>query len=226
VTTPLTTTQNTRTAPGEGDENHSFYYFPRRRGVETTRHDSDTSLSSSSVKTSSNTSSLTFGNMDSLREQVMINQFVLAAGCARDQAKQLLQATQWQFETALSVYFQEASVGHRQSSHFNLMTPANTPATPPNFPETLLAFSKLSASGSSDNRLTSSPAGGSFLSAAVAASQSGPSPLMATSPSSLSSPGSGGLGKSQGRPSSGRFCQPTSPNNNNHSMPITSPSNH
>jgi len=36
--------------------------------------------------------------MDSLREQVMINQFVLAAGCARDQAKQLLQATQWQFE--------------------------------------------------------------------------------------------------------------------------------
>lgn len=36
--------------------------------------------------------------MDSLREQVMINQFVLAAGCARDQAKQLLQATSWQFE--------------------------------------------------------------------------------------------------------------------------------
>ena len=38
--------------------------------------------------------------MDSLREQVMINQFVLAAGCARDQAKQLLQATQWQFEVS------------------------------------------------------------------------------------------------------------------------------
>lgn len=36
--------------------------------------------------------------MDSLREQVMINQFVLAAGCARDQAKQLLQAAHWQFE--------------------------------------------------------------------------------------------------------------------------------
>lgn len=39
--------------------------------------------------------------MDSLREQVMINQFVLAAGCARDQAKQLLQATQWQFEVSI-----------------------------------------------------------------------------------------------------------------------------
>lgn len=33
-----------------------------------------------------------------LREQVMINQFVLAAGCAREQAKQLLQAAHWQFE--------------------------------------------------------------------------------------------------------------------------------
>jgi len=38
--------------------------------------------------------------MDSLREQVMINQFVLAAGCARDQAKQLLQAAHWQFEVS------------------------------------------------------------------------------------------------------------------------------
>lgn len=36
--------------------------------------------------------------MDSLREQVMINQFVLAAGCAREQARQLLQAAHWQFE--------------------------------------------------------------------------------------------------------------------------------
>ena len=34
----------------------------------------------------------------SLREQVMINQFIAAAGCAREQAKQLLQAGHWQFE--------------------------------------------------------------------------------------------------------------------------------
>lgn len=33
-----------------------------------------------------------------LREQVMINQFVLAVGCAREQAKQVLQAAHWQFE--------------------------------------------------------------------------------------------------------------------------------
>ncbi|XP_054160357.1 UBA-like domain-containing protein 2-A [Oppia nitens] len=82
--------------------------------------------------------------MDSLREQVMINQFVLAAGCARDQAIQLLQKTHWQFETALSMFFQESNACH-SNPHFNAMcTPANTPATPPNFPETLLAFSKMS----------------------------------------------------------------------------------
>ena len=36
--------------------------------------------------------------MDSLREQVMINQFVLVAGCAREQARSILQAAHWQFE--------------------------------------------------------------------------------------------------------------------------------
>ncbi|MBO8631206.1 hypothetical protein INO08_15985, partial [Staphylococcus aureus] len=44
-------------------------------------------------------------NMDELKHQVMINQFVLTAGCAADQAKQLLQAAHWQFETALSAFF-------------------------------------------------------------------------------------------------------------------------
>ena len=43
--------------------------------------------------------------MDSLREQVMINQFVLAAGCAREQAKQILQAAHWQFEVGRGHFF-------------------------------------------------------------------------------------------------------------------------
>ncbi|XP_032442413.1 UBA-like domain-containing protein 2 isoform X2 [Xiphophorus hellerii] len=64
-------------------------------------------------------------NMEELRHQVMINQFVLAAGCAADQAKQLLQAAHWQFET---------------------VTPRNTPATPPNFPDAIAMFSRLRAS--------------------------------------------------------------------------------
>lgn len=46
--------------------------------------------------------------MDSLREQVMINQFVLAAGCAREQAKQLLQAAHWQFEVRMNICKQKA----------------------------------------------------------------------------------------------------------------------
>lgn len=42
-------------------------------------------------------------NTDELRHQVMINQFVLAAGCAADQAKQLLQAAHWQFEVRVGL---------------------------------------------------------------------------------------------------------------------------
>ena len=36
--------------------------------------------------------------MDNLREQVMVNQFVMAAGCHIEQAKQLLQDSKWNFE--------------------------------------------------------------------------------------------------------------------------------
>nr|XP_046186235.1 UBA-like domain-containing protein 1 [Oncorhynchus gorbuscha] len=85
--------------------------------------------------------------MDDLKHQVMINQFVLTAGCAADQAKQLLQAAHWQFETALSVFFQETNIPY--SHHHQMMhTPANTPATPPNFPDALAMFSRLKASES------------------------------------------------------------------------------
>ncbi|XP_008289161.1 UBA-like domain-containing protein 2 [Stegastes partitus] len=98
-------------------------------------------------------------NMDELRHQVMINQFVLTAGCAADQAKQLLQAAHWQFETALSSFFQEANI---PSHHHQMMvTPRNTPATPPNFPDAITMFSKLRASdcsaGSSQASLACSP---------------------------------------------------------------------
>ncbi|XP_072532548.1 UBA-like domain-containing protein 1 [Salminus brasiliensis] len=85
------------------------------------------------------------GRMDELKHQVMINQFVLTAGCASDQAEQLLQAAHWQFETALSAFFQEASLPY---SHQMMCTPANTPATPPNFPDALAMFSRLRASES------------------------------------------------------------------------------
>ncbi|XP_010838798.1 PREDICTED: UBA-like domain-containing protein 1 [Bison bison bison] len=84
-------------------------------------------------------------NMDELKHQVMINQFVLTAGCAADQAKQLLQAAHWQFETALSAFFQETNIPYSHHHHQMMCTPANTPATPPNFPDALTMFSRLKA---------------------------------------------------------------------------------
>jgi hypothetical protein len=39
-----------------------------------------------------------------LREQVMINQFVLAAGCSRDQAAAILTQANWQFQV-FQLYF-------------------------------------------------------------------------------------------------------------------------
>lgn len=43
--------------------------------------------------------------MDSLKQQVMINQFVMAAGCVPDQARQLLQKAHWQFEVCFKSLF-------------------------------------------------------------------------------------------------------------------------
>ncbi|XP_053131726.1 UBA-like domain-containing protein 1 [Hemicordylus capensis] len=89
------------------------------------------------------------GNVaDELKQQVMINQFVVAAGCAADQAQQLLQAAHWQYETALSAFFQESSIPYSHPHHQMMCTPANTPATPPNFPDALTMFSRLKASES------------------------------------------------------------------------------
>ncbi|KAM9779911.1 UBA-like domain-containing protein 2 [Neosynchiropus ocellatus] len=105
-------------------------------------------------------------NMDELRHQVMINQFVLTAGCAADQAKQLLQAAHWQFETALSSFFQETNI---PSHHQMMCTPRNTPATPPNFPDAITMFSKLRASecastGPAPSNVACSPPGPSSAS--------------------------------------------------------------
>lgn len=94
-----------------------------------------------------------------LREQVMVNHMVSATGCATDQAKQLLQATQWQFEAALSLFLQGQSMpptptlkmAHNSRKTKPVLAPANTPATPPNFPETLISFARLTASDPSGN---------------------------------------------------------------------------
>jgi len=94
-----------------------------------------------------------------LREQVMINQFVLAAGCSRDQAATILTQASWQFQTALSIYFQEAVIP-KNGAGFSLITPANTPATPPNFPDALNMLANLSTS----DKMATSPLATSSLS--------------------------------------------------------------
>lgn len=80
--------------------------------------------------------------MDDLKHQVMINQFVLAAGCLSHEAKTYLKSSHWQFEAALSLYFGESGIPNQQCHHPN-RPPANTPATPPGFSEALLSFAKM-----------------------------------------------------------------------------------
>ncbi|NXA02034.1 UBAD2 protein, partial [Nesospiza acunhae] len=101
-------------------------------------------------------------NMEELRHQVMINQFVLAAGCAADQAKQLLQAAHWQQDLQPWVGWAlpkpppgwvgtpNPPVGELTAPFcaLQMCTPSNTPATPPNFPDALAMFSKLRTSES------------------------------------------------------------------------------
>ena len=52
-------------------------------------------------------------DMDSLKQQVMMNQFMFATGCQVEQAKQFLVASKWQFEVRnwrLSVFSKMAHV--------------------------------------------------------------------------------------------------------------------
>ncbi|KAL8600611.1 hypothetical protein ACOMHN_030267 [Nucella lapillus] len=133
--------------------------------------------------------------MDNLKQQVMINQFVLAAGCHAEQAKQLLQSAKWQFETALSMFFQETAIptrcrtcnGHHTNGNYPLCAPANTPATPPNFPDALAALSKLSTADSG-SKMFGSPTSPSYTSHPHNSPWSVPSPQcppMATSPKAM-----------------------------------------
>ncbi|KAK6301732.1 hypothetical protein J4Q44_G00277850 [Coregonus suidteri] len=138
--------------------------------------------------------------MEELKHQVMINQFVLTAGCAADQAKQLLQAAHWQFETALSAFFQETNIpyGHH---HQMMCTPANTPATPPNFPDALTMFSRLKAS---ESFTTSSPM------ASMATSPPPPHGCWGVPPPPMPMSGPQGQGLwTQGQPSSNPAAWPT-----------------
>jgi len=84
-------------------------------------------------------------NVDALKQHVLVNHFTNATGCNCDQATQLLTDARWDFELALSMFFQETSVPHQNGrTGINpLCAPCNTPATPPSFGDALMALSKL-----------------------------------------------------------------------------------
>jgi len=94
-------------------------------------------------------------NNETLAHLVIINHMVATTGCTYEQAKQLLISTEWILDAAINLFFDERTMPIPCCKFSELMTPANTPATPPNFPETLLSLNKLSTSPSSPtNNLT------------------------------------------------------------------------
>jgi len=103
----------------------------------------------------------TINNDETLAHLVIINHMATTTGCTHEQAKQLLISTEWRLDAAINLFFDERTMPIPCCKFSELMTPANTPATPPNFPETLLSFNKLStspsttASVSNDNQISS-----------------------------------------------------------------------
>ncbi|CAF3404353.1 unnamed protein product [Rotaria socialis] len=85
-------------------------------------------------------------NNETLSHLVIINQMTATTGCTHEKAKQLLISTDYRLEAAINLFFDERTMPIPCCKFSELMTPANTPATPPNFPETLLSFNKLSTS--------------------------------------------------------------------------------
>jgi hypothetical protein len=94
-------------------------------------------------------------NSDLLKQHVLINHFTNATGCNNEQAAQLLTQCAWNFEMALSLFFQETTIAGQHSSCQGinpLCAPCNTPATPPSFESALAALSKLGCTTPVDTR--------------------------------------------------------------------------
>lgn len=91
----------------------------------------------------------TYTSLDtlSLRQQVMLNQFVSITGCNYEQAIELLAASNWQYQVGLSLFFDELSMQTKSAT----IVPCSTPVTPPNLDFLEKAFAKLSSSASTTN---------------------------------------------------------------------------
>ncbi|KAL1235084.1 UBA-like domain-containing protein 2-A [Trichinella spiralis] len=141
-----------------------------------------------------------------LRQQLMVNQFQTATGCSHDQAEQLLLSSRWQFQPALSLFFEEYNPSINTSNSScpsatvdKLKTdltdwllgencfsctiklayaPCNTPVTPPSLSETMMAFQQLHAIDDWMSR--SPPSSVCFASSSHSSPMSGFTPLTPT----------------------------------------------
>ncbi|CAF1423754.1 unnamed protein product [Rotaria sp. Silwood1] len=96
-------------------------------------------------------------NNESLSHYIIINEMVSKTGCTHEQAEQFLISTKWRLQAAIELFFNERTIPIPCCKFSELLAPANTPVTPPNFPETLLSLGKLSTSENlpNDNQITS-----------------------------------------------------------------------
>lgn len=85
-----------------------------------------------------------------LKQQVMLSQFMSITGTNLEQSIQILQSTNWQYQTALSLFFGDISL-NKSCPNQSPICPCSTPVTPPNMEFMEKAFSKLGSTQSSSS---------------------------------------------------------------------------
>ncbi|XP_075256411.1 uncharacterized protein LOC142348795 isoform X2 [Convolutriloba macropyga] len=101
-------------------------------------------------------------NLELIRQQMMTNEFVRATGYPQDQAVRILAHFKWDYEAAVSDFFDEVKVvkQNSNSSQASAFPPHNTPLTPPAFPSDMtLSFNHLFTTDSPNSSMTTSASG-------------------------------------------------------------------
>eukprot|EP01134_Creolimax_fragrantissima_P007606 CFRG7606T1 len=79
-----------------------------------------------------------------LRQQTALNHLMHATGCKPEEAKQLLEKSNWQFEIAVSRFYGEVVPDQSlRAKPFPAFTPANTPASPSGLQEAMSALQNM-----------------------------------------------------------------------------------
>ena len=78
----------------------------------------DDSASSINTNNNNNTNGL------ALKQQVMLNQFISITGCSVEQSRHLLASANWQYQTALSIFFDDFSILTPNTNQVSLNKPS------------------------------------------------------------------------------------------------------